>query len=152
MRALQVRLKKKKNKPHKTNQDWKMPPRSERQTVPLHPLPQPLLHAPALLFQHAPGAEYSPEPQVLQSLTRITPVRVGTENTSLAYSLHIVGANNSAYLPQVLEKQVQDLCGPLFLVVTKLLQLTQLSLGGCQCRLENKVSHRLPRWPMNFHL
>lgn len=39
----------------------------------------------------------------------------------MAHSLHVVGANNSTYLPQVLEEKVQDLRGPLLLVVTKLL-------------------------------
>lgn len=72
-------------------------------------------------------------------LLRIMPLYEQVERIQerLAYSLHIIGANNSSYLPQILQQQIQDLGSPLFLVIAKLLQLAQLSLCGCQCSLQN---------------
>lgn len=62
-----------------------------------------------------------------------------------AHRLHVVGADNPAYLPQILQQQVQDLRRPLPLVVAELLQLTQLSLGGCQCRLEKAIQPQVSK-------
>lgn len=72
-------------------------------------------------------------------------VGVGTEDGSPAHRLDIVGADDSPYLPQILQQQVQDLRGPLPLVVAKLLELTQLSLCGCQSGLEKQTQAQVTK-------
>lgn len=68
----------------------------------------------------------------------------------MTYSLHIVGADDAAYLPQVLQQQIQDLGGSLLLVVAELLQLAQLALCGCQCGLKTHFHNRLKGSPIDF--
>jgi hypothetical protein len=69
----------------------------------------------------------------------------------LAYGLHIIGANNSTYLPQIFQQQVQDLGCPLLLVVAKLLELVQFSLCGCQCGLKDKFQPQIKNATHPFH-
>lgn len=59
-------------------------------------------------------------------LLRIMPLckQVERIKEGLTYSLYIIGANNSSYLPQILQQQIQDFSSPLLLVIAKLLQLT----------------------------
>lgn len=69
----------------------------------------------------------------------------GMEDGSPAHRLHVVGADDAAYLPQILQQQVQDLGCPLPLVVAELLQLTQLSLGRCQRRLQKPIQPQVSK-------
>lgn len=73
------------------------------------------------------------------------------ENVGLTYSLHVVGADDAAYLSQVLQQQVQDLGGSLLLVIAKFLQLAQLSLCGCQCGLKNIFPQQIKRLAHRFY-
>lgn len=77
-------------------------------------------------------------------------VRGAGEHAGLTYSLHVVGADDATYLPQVLQQQIQDLGGSLLLVVAELLQLAQLSLGGCQCGLKTHFHNKLKGLPIDF--
>lgn len=84
------------------------------------------------IIKHMADAKHCAKHWTLQEikhrpyLLRIMPLckQVERIKEGLTYSLYIIGANNSSYLPQILQQQIQDFSSPLLLVIAKLLQLT----------------------------